>query len=192
MTKIKQIEILKAEAVGCKRCNFWQTRNNVVFGAGDVNTRILFVGEAPGFNEDKTGIPFCGKAGNILDTLLESVQLTRNQIYITNIIKCRPPKNRDPQDEEVESCKEFFEKQIQIINPEVICCLGRHAFKNIFNKFDIKVEGTISSLHGQVFEKSEDIFNRVKIVVLYHPAVAVYNPNQLPLLLKDFSILKEI
>ncbi|HNS33050.1 MAG TPA: uracil-DNA glycosylase [bacterium] len=192
MDKKEKIEEVKLKAAGCKKCNFWKDRTNVVFGAGNPESRILFVGEAPGYNEDKRGIPFCGKAGDVLDRLLVSVNLGRNDIYITNVIKCRPPNNRDPLDEEIDNCSEYLEKQIDIMKPEVICCLGRHALKNIFTKFSIQETGTISSLHGKVFEKSEDIFNRVKIVALYHPAVAVYNPGQFSLLQKDFSIIKEI
>ncbi len=190
--KIISIEMLKAKACNCKKCGFWMQRTNVVFGSGSLDTRILFVGEAPGYNEDKKGIPFCGKAGEVLDSLLASINLKRSDIYITNVIKCRPPNNRDPFDEEIANCKEYLDQQIEIIHPEIICCLGRHALKNILEKFSIKQKGSISTLHGRVFEQVEDIFNRIKVVALYHPAVAVYNPEQYSLLQKDFSILKEM
>lgn len=187
-----KLEEVRARACACEKCGFWKQRNNVVFGEGNPEARILFVGEAPGYNEDKRGIPFCGKAGEVLDRLLDSIGMDRREIYITNVIKCRPPGNRDPQDSEVENCREYLDRQIEIIQPGVICCLGRHALKHIFAKFGIEEEGSISRLHGKVFEKAEDIFNRVKIIALYHPAVAVYNPGQFALLEKDFSLLREV
>lgn len=189
---MKTIEEVKAQAGTCQRCGFWKQRNNVVFGQGNLKAYIMFVGEAPGYNEDKRGVPFCGKAGDVLDRLLASINLDRKDIYITNVIKCRPPNNRDPLDEEIENCREYLEKQIEIIQPRVICCLGRHALKHIFKKFSIEEQGSISRLHGKVFEQAQDIFHRIKIAALYHPTVAVYNPGQFTVLQKDFSILKEL
>ncbi len=192
MDRKEKLEEAKREAVSCTKCAFWKERSNVVFGSGNPSARIMLVGEAPGFNEDKRGVPFCGKAGEVLDRLLLSIGMDRKDIYITNVIKCRPPNNRDPLEEEIENCSGYLERQISAIQPGIICCLGRHALKDILKRFSIQEEGSISRLHGKVFEKSEDIFNMVRIVALYHPAVAVYNPGQFNLLQKDFSVLKEL
>ena len=191
MSKSEQLKKIEEEAKKCKKCPLWKTRKNVVFGMGNPETKILFIGEAPGYNEDLKGIPFCGKAGEVLDLLFSSISMKREDIYITNIIKCRPPGNRDPKEEEIEKCREYLEKQIEIINPEIICCLGRHALKYIFKKYSIENKKGISAIHGKVFEK-RDIFSTIKIVAFYHPAVAVYNPEKLKILKEDFKILKEI
>ncbi len=186
-----ELERYEREAKECKKCGLWKTRKNVVFGAGSPSAKILFVGEAPGYNEDIRGVPFCGKAGEVLDILLDSVSLEREDIYITNIIKCRPPNNRDPEGEEVEACSFYLEKQIEIISPVVICCLGRHALRYILERYSFSERGSITALHGKVLENSENIFTSVKVVALYHPAVAVYDPGKIELLKKDFHVLKD-
>lgn len=191
MSKIQNLKRIEEEAKNCKKCSLWKTRKNVVFGMGNPETKILFIGEAPGYNEDLKGIPFCGKAGEVLDLLFSSISMKREDIYITNIIKCRPLENRDPKEEEIEKCMEYLEKQIEIINPKIICCLGRHALNSIFKKYSVENKKNISAIHGKVFEK-EDIFSTIKIVAFYHPAVAVYNPEKLKILKEDFKILKEI
>jgi uracil-DNA glycosylase len=190
MNKEIALKEIENQAKVCTKCPLSKTRNNVVFGMGSADAEIMFVGEAPGYNEDKTGVPFCGKAGEILNQLLSSVGLSREEIYITNIIKCRPPNNRDPLPQEAESCREYLEKQLEIISPEVICCLGRHALRYIFERFSFQVNEPISKIHGQVFV-NRDIFNNVKVIPLFHPAVAVYNPWKINVLKKDFSILKD-
>jgi len=185
--KLKQI---KEEVIECKKCSLYKTRTLPVVGAGSHNANIMFVGEAPGANEDKTGIPFCGKAGKILDELLESQGIKREDVYICNILKCRPPQNRDPQREEKEACVSYLEKQIQIIRPSVICTLGNHATEYIFKKFNLKekLQG-ISKIHGQTFDSS--LFYPIKIISMYHPAVATYNANMKDVLKEDFKILKQ-
>ena len=189
--KSEQLKILEDEVKHCKRCVLWKTRKNPVFGQGNPDTRVLFIGEAPGYYEDLKGIPFCGKAGKILDMLFDSIGLKRSQIYITNILKCRPPENRDPKMEEIEACRYFVERQIEIIKPEIICCLGRYSLKFILDKFSIEGETNMRKVHGKVFEKNS-LFSPVKIVALYHPAVATYNPKAFETLKKDFEILKKI
>ncbi len=192
MDKKSVLAELEKQAKGCRGCGLWETRKNVVFGAGSPEARILFVGEAPGYNEDVRGVPFCGKAGEVLDILLSSIGGGRESVYIANIIKCRPPNNRDPEKEEAEACRGYLEKQMEIISPAVICCLGRHALGYMLQRFCPGVQGTISTLHGKVFEHAEDMFSRTKVVALYHPAVAVYDPGKLGLLKKDFQVLKEL
>lgn len=184
-----QLEILEKETGSCRKCKLWETRRNVVFGKGNPHAKIMFIGEAPGFNEDLKGIPFCGKAGGILDELLSSVNLTRDEIYITNILKCRPPGNRDPKPEEIEQCTGYLDKQIELINPEVMCCLGRYALDFMLEKFSFPKSDGISKVHGKMFSK-ESLFNQVNIIAFYHPAVATYDPGKLELLKKDFEILR--
>ncbi|MCM8761998.1 MAG: uracil-DNA glycosylase [Candidatus Omnitrophica bacterium] len=189
MDKQNLLEECRRDVMECKRCVLWKTRKNVVFGQGKPEARIVFVGEAPGYNEDLKGIPFCGKAGEVLDILLSSINLKREDVYITNIIKCRPPENRDPEEEEIEKCTPYLERQIEIIKPSIICCLGRYSLRYFINRFSLKEKGSISTLHGRVMEIREGLFSSVKIVALYHPAVAVYDPNKLELLKRDFHIL---
>lgn len=187
MDKKSQLEIIEKEAKECKKCKLHKTRTNVVFGNGNPESKILFIGEGPGFNEDKKGIPFCGKAGEVLDLLLASIGFEREDIYITNVVKCRPPNNRDPEEEEIESCSNFLTRQLEIIKPKVIVCLGRYSMKEIFKRFSINETSPISKLHGNIFQK-DDFF----IVPLYHPAVAVYNPDRYNVLKNDFEKIKEV
>jgi len=155
-----------------------------VIGQGSHRAEIMFVGEAPGKNEAETGIPFCGAAGRILDELLSSVNIKREDVYITNILKDRPPNNRDPEPAEIEAYFPYLERQIKIIKPKVICTLGRYAMGVVMAKFGLNDQlDSISKIHGKEFE-TED----VKIIALYHPAVAVYNGNMKEALKEDFKI----
>ena len=157
MTKKEKEEKLKEireEVMDCKKCSLYKTRNYPVMGEGDCQAKIMFVGEAPGFQEDKTGHPFCGAAGKILDELLNSIGLKREEVYISNLLKCRPPQNRDPQKEEITSCAPYLERQIEIIGPRIICPLGRYSMKFLMEKFGLKNEiQPISKIHGKVFGK---------------------------------------
>ncbi|MDP6387689.1 MAG: uracil-DNA glycosylase [Candidatus Pacebacteria bacterium] len=159
-----------------------------VLGEGSHNANILFIGEAPGRNEAKTGRPFCGAAGKILDDLLFSIQIPRGDVYVTNIVKDRPQNNRDPLPEEIKIYGQFLDRQIKIIEPKVIATLGRHSMEYIMKKFGLEGElRTISLMHGKLFDA-----NGVKIVPLYHPAAAIYNRDLIKTLEKDFKILKDI
>jgi uracil-DNA glycosylase len=186
----KELKKVKEEVVDCKACPLSQERiKNKVFpviGEGSHQAEIMFVGEAPGFNEAKTGRPFCGAAGRVLDELLESAGISRQDVYITNILKDRPPGNRDPQPKEIKACLPYLERQISLIGPKAVCTLGRYAMEVILKKFGGK-KGTIGQLHGQVFETG-----KFKIIPLYHPAVAVYNAGMKETLKKDFMVLKKI
>lgn len=182
MNKEKELEELKKEAENCKRCSLWKTRKNVVFGYGDINSEIMFIGEAPGKSEDEKGIPFCGRAGRILDFLFSFISFEREKVYITNLLKCRPPKNRNPKKEEIEKCKVFLEKQIKIINPKIICTLGKYSTDFILKKFSIEVKDKITEIHGKVFEKSGKF-----IIPTFHPALAIYNPKMYNLMKEDFK-----
>lgn len=191
MDPFSQMKKIKDEIVECQKCLLHKTRTLPVIGEGSHNAKIMFVGEGPGANEDRTGKPFCGAAGKILDELLESISLPRKEVYISNIIKCRPPGNRDPQKEEITACTPYLERQIRIIKPKVICPLGRHAMYFLMEKYGLKnrIE-SISKIHGQEFS-IRDLFREIKIIPLYHPAVAAYNINMKSILEKDFQVLKK-
>jgi len=187
----KELNKLTQEILNCKKCGLYKTRTNPVVGEGSQDTDIIFIGEAPGFNEDKQGKPFVGQAGKIFDELLNSISLKRADIYITNILKCRPPQNRNPTQEEIKSCSIYLNNQIELIKPKIICCLGNFATDFILKKFNLKdkIQG-ISKIHGQIFNIST-LTGVIKIIPLYHPAVATYNMNMLETLKKDFKVLKE-
>ena len=188
MNRDKELRLIKDEILDCKKCSLCKTRAYPVIGQGDHQAKIIFIGEAPGFNEDKTGFPFCGKAGEVLDDLLGSVNIKREDVYITNILKCRPPGNRNPKSEEIKACVTYLERQIKTIKPEIICTLGNFSTAYIFEKFSLKdrIQG-ISKIHGQVFNADD-----LKIISLYHPAVVTYNDNMREVLKKDFKVLKNL
>ena len=185
-TKLKQI---KEDVINCQKCSLCKTRILPVIGQGSHSAKIMFVGEAPGANEDKTGVPFCGASGKFLDKLLSSAGIKREDVYICNLLKCRPPKNRGPKSEELQVCTSYLERQIEAINPKIISPLGRHSMNFLMKKFNLEDQiEIISKIHGKVF----NIENNIKLVPLYHPAVAVYNANMKGVLIEDFKILKTI
>lgn len=170
----------------------YRKKNNYypVIGRGSHFSKIIFIGEAPGKNEAESGKPFCGAAGKILDELLESVSVKRQDVYITNIVKDRPPENRDPSIEEIEIYSPFLTRQLEIIKPKIIATLGRFSMEFIMKLYGLESKlKKISLLHGQVF-KTKALWGEIKIIPFYHPAVALYNINQLPLLKNDFQALK--
>ncbi len=171
----------------CRLCDLWKTRTNPVAGEGSLSARIMFIGEAPGYYEDLRGRPFVGKAGHILDELLHSIGLDRSDVYITNILKCRPPNNRNPTPEEIKACTPYLDAQLEIIEPEVIVTLGSFSLGYIFHKFGIEHD-KISKIHGRVFTVNT-ISGIRRIVSLYHPAVATYNPGMKEVLIEDFKVL---
>jgi len=161
-----------------------------VIGAGSHDADIMFIGEAPGKNEAKTGRPFCGASGRILDEVLSHIKMKREDIYITNIVKDRPTSNRDPKPEEIELYSPFLDRQIEIIKPKVIVTLGRFSMNYIMKKFGLENEiDIISKNHGKVFDAKAS-YGKIKIIPLYHPAVAIYSRTQLPQLKQDFEQLK--
>lgn len=187
----KKLKKIRDEVVECQKCSLGKTRILPVIGQGNHQAKIVFIGEAPGSNEDKTGIPFCGQSGNILTELLDSIGIKREDVYICNILKCRPPNNRNPQTNEIETCTPYLEKQIEVIQPKVISALGNYATSYILKKYNLsdEIKG-IGQVHGKIFEAKVS-FGRVKIIPLYHPAAAVYNANMKSVLKEDFQILKE-
>ena len=185
----KEIKQIEQDVTNCRRCGLWKTRNNPVAGEGAVTAKVMFIGEAPGYNEDMQGRPFVGKAGKIFDELLYSVGLERKEIYIANILKCRPPKNRDPLGDEIKTCTSYLDKQIMAIKPKVIVTLGNFASSYVLEKFGFQAE-RIGKTHGKIFQIKNLLFD-TRIIPLYHPAAAVYNPNMKDVLMKDFKSIIE-
>lgn len=193
---------LEKKLKNCRKCNLGKSRTNLVFGAGNPMAWLMFVGEGPGHDEDMKGLPFIGRAGKLLTNIINAMKMKREDVYIANIVKCHPMINPDqpqkrgndrpPRPEEIVQCKPFLLKQIEIIKPEVICTLGNYSTAFIFEKYGLKdqIQG-ISKIHGKVFE-AKNLFQTIKIIPLYHPAVATYNINMKSILKEDFKILRSI
>ncbi len=187
----KELRKIRDDIFRCQKCSLYKERIYPVVGEGNHQAKIIFVGEAPGLQESKTGRPFCGAAGKVLDKLLESVNLKREDVYIANLLKDRPPENRDPLPSEINVCTPFLERQIEAIKPRVICPLGRYSMKFLMEKFGLKDNvQPIGKIHGQVFE-IKNLFQKIIIIPLYHPAVTLYNSNMEGVLKKDFQLLKK-
>jgi len=182
------IEKLRKQIAECTRCSLHQTRTHTVPGEGDVNADIMFIGEAPGKNEDMQGKPFVGRAGDIFDKLLKSIDLTREQIYLCNILKCRPPDNRNPLSSEINSCIGSLDLQIKIVDPKVIGTLGNFSTAYIFEKFNIP-PAKISAVAGKVIDIITP-FGPKKIIPVFHPAVATYDVHKTDLLIEHFQAFK--
>ena len=182
MFMYKSFEELEKVCKTCEICDLCKTRHNVVFGVGNKNAEVLFIGEGPGENEDLQGEPFVGRGGQLLDKMLKAVDLDRNKnIYIANIVKCRPPQNRDPFQEEQDSCIDWLRNQVALIRPKIIVCLGRIAAMKI-----IKPDMKITKEHGIFFEK-----NGVIMMATLHPAALLRNPANKPEAFNDFLKLRE-
>lgn len=169
------------ECATCTACELHKTRTNCVFGTGNQEADLLFVGEAPGENEDKTGTPFVGRAGQLLDQYLYAVDIPRDNVYIANILKCRPPKNRDPLPSEEDACIEYLRRQVKLIRPKIIVCLGRIAAMRL-----IRPDYKITAEHGQWVKKGDFL-----ITAVYHPALLLRNPNYKEAMLDDMKKIKE-
>ncbi len=172
------------QIMNCRKCILYKTRKNPVPGEGNRNADLVFIGEAPGAREDETGRPFVGAAGKLLTELIESIGLSREEVYITNIVKCRPPRNRDPREEEVSACLPYLIKQIRLIRPKIIVALGRHAGRTLFELAGLKWT-SMARMHGRVFDAIVAGVP-VKLTVTYHPAAALYNPRLRGSLERDF------
>jgi uracil-DNA glycosylase family 4 len=177
---------LEREAAGCTRCRLAEGRTQVVFGVGDPDADLMLVGEAPGFHEDKQGYPFVGQAGKLLDKLLAGIGLARDDVYIANTVKCRPPGNRDPQPDEKQACEPYLFRQVELIRPKVIATLGNHATKQLSGK-----ETGITRVHGQPQELKVGALS-VLLYPLYHPAAALYTPAMFQVLEEDFARLPQL
>ena len=179
---------LREQILKCRKCNLWQSRTNPVPGEGDLNSVIMFIGEAPGRQEDIEGRPFVGPAGKLLTNLLESIGLRRDRVYITNVVKCRPPGNRDPRPIEISSCSPYLNAEIRIIRPKLIVTLGRHSSSYILNSAGMSVSG-ISRIRGSL--RKIRLFDLdVLVLPTYHPAAALYNPRLKNVLQEDFKKIR--
>jgi uracil-DNA glycosylase, family 4 len=174
----------------CTKCILHLYRKNAVPGEGNPNAKIMFIGEAPGYNEDIQGRPFVGAAGKLLTQLIEEIlNLKRNEVFITNIVKCRPPENRDPKEEEITACSQYLDRQIILIKPKIIVTLGRHSTSYILNKAGINFKG-ITSIRGKIIKVK--LFNlNFTLIPTYHPAAVLYNPQLKEELIEDFKKIKE-
>ena len=181
----QKLETIKREVIKCTKCDLCKTRTNSVPGKGNFNSDVIFVGEAPGKNEDQNGEPFVGAAGKKLSTVLEHAGVTREEVYITNIVKCRPPNNRIPTATERDACKQYLEQEISIIKPKIICILGNTAFKSILGGSEI------TKFRGKIVRKNNQLF-----FLTIHPAATIYNQNLIEVLEKDmvklFRTIKEL
>ncbi len=187
--KKREMQRIIDEISKCEKCELHKTRKKPVPGEGSITSRIMLIGEAPGRNEDEQGKPFVGQAGKFLNQLLKEAGIRREEVYITNIIKCRPPNNRDPTEKEIKSCSPYLDKQLNIIKPKAIITLGNYATKYILRKFKLKEE-SISKIHGKKYKINNLIFN-TKIMPSYHPAAALYNPNLKQTIIDDFKKIRE-
>jgi len=187
---VEDLEEISAAIAACQRCELPKTRTKVVPGEGSHKAEVMFIGEAPGREEDVQGRPFVGRAGKLLDRLLAEIGIRRKEVFIGNVLKCRPVssegKDRKPTEREVSACSHFLDSQIEKIKPKVICTLGDTATQYILRKYGIKPD-RISKIHGRVFEA-----DRLKIIPLYHPAAALYTYRLETVLRKDFKKLKSI
>jgi uracil-DNA glycosylase family 4 len=183
----EELKAVWQQASTCTRCpQLAATRNTVVFGSGHADADLMFVGEAPGANEDQQGLPFVGQAGRLLDTLLEEIGLTRGDVFVCNTLKCRPPGNRDPLPQEIDSCQGYLFRQLELIEPKVVCTLGNFATKLLRGDMT-----GITRLHGR--DELRQIGPRVvRLYPLFHPAAALYTPAMLATLREDFGRIPEL
>ena len=188
--KARALAEVAEEVARCKKCRLWSSRTNSVPGHGNQDADVMFIGEAPGYNEDLEGKPFVGVAGKFLDQLLGLAGLKRSEVFITNVLKCRPPRNRDPLPDEVEACGPYLERQISIIRPKLVVCLGRHSASYVLSRGGVRVRSkpggiSISAVRGQVFKAC---FEGLAFLIMptYHPAAGLYNPKLKDKLMEDF------
>jgi DNA polymerase len=179
--KAGALEELKQQAQACGECALYKSRRNLVFGEGSPQASLMFIGEAPGMEEDIQGRPFVGKAGALLTRIIEAIGLKREDVYIANCLKCRPPQNRNPLPSEVIACREFLLKQIEIIRPKVICCLGKFAAQTL-----LMTDEPISRLRGKFYELGD-----TKVMPTFHPAYLLRNPNDKRLVWEDMKRIRD-
>jgi DNA polymerase len=167
-SRVLTLEEVRKELGDCKRCKLHRTRRTIVFGEGNEKASLMFIGEGPGYEEDVQGRPFVGRAGQLLTKIIQSINLSREGVYIANIIKCRPPQNRNPEADEIQSCSPFLMKQIDVIRPKIICALGTFSAQTL-----LKTDTKITALRGQIFD-----LEGIKVIPTYHPAFLLRNPER--------------
>ena len=179
--QILSLEEIRKELGDCKRCKLHRTRRTIVFGEGNPKTNLMFIGEGPGYDEDVQGRPFVGKAGQLLTRIIQSINLQREEVYIANIIKCRPPQNRNPEPDEIQSCHPFLMKQIMAIQPKIICALGTFSAQTL-----LKTDTKISALRGKFYD-----LEGIKVIPTYHPAFLLRNPERKKEVWEDMKKIAE-
>ncbi|MBS7647112.1 MAG: uracil-DNA glycosylase [Candidatus Bathyarchaeia archaeon] len=182
------LEAVASEVKACKKCSLWRNRKNAVPGEGNSNAKVMFVGEAPGFWEDVKGRPFVGAAGKFLDVLLAEAGLLRSQVFIGNVLKCRPPRDREPSSAEIEACTPFLDRQIEAIQPKLIVTLGNYSTAYIFSKAGLPFKG-ITEARGK-FHRANVLGLAVVVFPTLHPAAGLYSAKYKQLLIEDFRLLK--
>jgi DNA polymerase len=173
------LEAVRADIGDCRRCKLCRSRTRIVFGAGNPDARLMFVGEGPGYDEDQRGEPFVGAAGQLLTRIIEAIQMSRDDVYICNIVKCRPPGNRTPETDEIQTCLPFLERQIAAVAPEYICALGACAARTLLD-----TDAPISRLRGQLYD-----YRGIKLLPTYHPAYLLRNPEKKRAVWEDMKLL---
>ena len=182
------LDAIAAKVIVCRKCELWKTRKNAVPGEGSPESQIMFIGEAPGYWEDIKGKPFVGAAGKFLDTLLSEIGFARQSVFIGNILKCRPPRNREPLPDEIQKCTPYLDSQIRVIQPKYIVTLGNYSTAYIFSKVDLPFSG-ITQAHGKFYETSI-LGIRVTIFPTFHPAASLYSAKYREHLIRDFRTLR--
>ncbi len=190
MSKKILLDAIAAEVIVCTKCPLWKTRKNAVPGDGDADTEIMFVGEAPGYWEDVQGRPFVGGAGKFLDTMLTETGLAREDVFICNVLKCRPPKNREPLPAEIQTCTPYLSRQILAIQPRFIATLGNHSTAYIFSKAALTFNG-ITQAHGKFYSASI-LGLQISVFPTFHPAAALYSAKYKQRITEDFKLLKQV
>ncbi len=180
--KIQTLADVRKELGDCKRCKLHRTRKTIVFGEGNEKATLMFIGEGPGYDEDVQGRPFVGRAGQLLTKIIESINLSREEVYIANIIKCRPPQNRNPEPDEIESCNPFLMKQIRVIQPKIICALGTFSAQTL-----LKTDTKITALRGKLYD-----LDGIKVIPTYHPAFLLRNPERKREVWEDMKKVAEL
>ncbi len=176
------LEDIRADLGECMRCRLSEKRSSIVFGVGNPKAELMFIGEGPGHEEDRQGIPFVGAAGQLLTKIIQAIDLTREQVYIANVVKCRPPNNREPEPEEAETCRPFLDRQIDAVRPKVICALGRVSALNL-----LRTDEGITRLRGRIFS-----YRGAKLVPTYHPAFLLRNPEKKRECWEDMKLVKKL
>jgi uracil-DNA glycosylase family 4 len=174
------LEIIRVDLKNCNRCKLSSTRKNIVFGSGNPNADLMFVGEAPGADEDAQGLPFVGRAGQLLTRIIEAIDMRREDVFICNILKCRPPGNRNPETEEISACEEFLFRQISAVQPKVICALGAFSAKTL-----LRTNEPISRLRGHLLD-----YRGAKLMATFHPAYLLRNPNEKRKVWEDMQAIR--
>jgi DNA polymerase len=177
----ESLTVIREELRNCERCKLSPTRKNIVFGSGDPNADLMFVGEAPGADEDEQGLPFVGRAGQLLTKIIEAIDMSRDQVFICNILKCRPPGNRNPEPDEIAACEQFLFRQIASVKPKVICALGAFSAKTL-----LRTNEAISRLRGQLVD-----YRGSKLMATFHPAYLLRNPNEKRKVWEDMKTIRD-